>query len=423
MQTVLHKLKLIFADESIRTKIWFTLGILTLYRVLAAVPVPGVDQAALKQFFSGNEFFGLLNVFSGGGLSNMSIVMLGLGPYITASIIMQLLTVMSPRIKAMHQEEGDVGRKKFGQYTRMLTVPLAFIQSFGFLTLLSNQGILAGAGTFEMLTNAVVVTAGAILLMWMGELITEFGVGNGVSLMIFAGIIAALPSTVQELYLTYTPADLPVYIGFVVAAIGVIMAIVIVTEAERPIPITYAKQVRGMKSYSGVSTYLPLRLNQAGVIPIIFALSILLLPQMIFNFLVNAGNPTLQSFAQTALTYLNIGWVYAAVYFLLVIGFTFFYTAVTFDPDKVADNLQKSGAFIPGIRPGKATSQYVATILSRLTLIGATFLGLIAVLPLAMQAVTGIASLAIGGTALLIVVQVVIDMIKRLDAQVSIREQ
>lgn len=423
MQTIINKTKLIFSDESVRKKIVFTLAVLVLYRALAAVPVPGVNITQLENFFSGSDFLGLLNIFSGGGLSNVSIVMLGLGPYITASIIMQLLTVMSPRIKQMYQEEGEVGRKKFGQYTRMLTVPLAFIQSFGFLSLLSSQGVMSGVGPFETLVNVIVITAGSILLMWFGELITEFGVGNGVSLMIFAGIIAALPSTLAQLWLQFDPAQLPVYIGFGVAAIAVILAIVIVTEAERPVPITYAKQVRGMKTYSGVSTYLPLRLNQAGVIPIIFALSIMLLPQMLLQWFANAETyPMVQNIAQVAFDYFNIGWVYATIYFVLVIGFTFFYTAVTFDPDQVSDNLQKSGAFVPGIRPGKATSEYIANILARLTLIGATFLGLIAVLPLAMQAVTGLQSLAIGGTALLIVVQVVIDMIKRLDAQVSIQE-
>jgi len=422
MNSIIHKIKLIFQDSAIRAKILFTLGILVLYRVMAAVPIPGIDTDRLRAFFEGNDFLGLLNVFSGGGLANLSIVMLGLGPYITGSIIMQLMTVISPKVKQMYQEEGEIGRKKFAQYTRTLTVPLAFIQSFGFLTLLSNQGVIQGMTTFDTLVNVIVITAGAIVLMWFGELITEFGVGNGVSLLIFAGIIAALPSTVSQLALTFDTTQIPVYLGFAFAALAVVVAIVIVTEAERPVPITYAKQVRGQHTYGGVSTYLPLRLNQAGVIPIIFALSILLFPQMMFQFLSQVDNQMVQSFSEIALRWLNVGWVYSLIYFLLVVGFTYFYTAVTFDPHQIADNLQKSGAFVPGIRPGGATADYIGAITTRLTLVGAMFLGAIAVLPLAMQAVTGVASFAIGGTALLIVVQVVIDMIKRLDAQVSIRE-
>lgn len=422
MQTLLNKLRLIIEDTSLRTKILFTLAALVLFRVLAAIPIPGIDRTRLETFFEGSQFLGLLDIFSGGGLSTISIVMLGLGPYITAAIIMQLMTIISPRVKQMYREEGEVGRKKFAQYIRLLTVPLAFIQSFGFLTLLRNQGVIEGIGLFETLTNVIVITAGSILLMWIGELINEFGVGNGISLLIFAGIIAVLPSNISQLYATYDPSQLPMYFGFLVAAIAVVLAVVIVTEAERPVPITYAKQVRGMKTYSGVSTYLPLRINQAGVIPIIFALSVMLFPQMIFEFLVSVDNQLIQTIAQEALRLLEVGWLYALVYFFLVVGFTYFYTAVTFDPDSIADNLQKSGAFVPGIRPGQATSEYLAAIITRLTLVGASFLGVIAVLPLAMRAVTDVAAFAIGGTALLIVVQVVIDLIKRINAQISVRE-
>ncbi|MEX0930229.1 MAG: preprotein translocase subunit SecY [Candidatus Paceibacterota bacterium] len=422
MHTFLTKLRLLFEDTTLRGKILFTLGVLVLFRVLATIPIPGVRANQLQDFFGRFEFLGLLNIFSGGGLANLSIVMLGLGPYITASIIMQLMTVMSPKVKQLYHEEGEAGRRKFGQITRTLTVPLAFIQAFGFLTLLTNQGVVPSLGLFETLINVIVITAGSLLLMWLGELITEFGVGNGVSLLIFAGIIAALPATVSQQVITFDLSQLPVYIGFTLAAFAVILAVVIVTEAERPVPITYAKQVRGMKTYGGVSTYLPLRLNQAGVIPIIFALSILLFPQMILNFLLQIDNRFIVDLAQRGLELMDIGWLYAAFYFVLVVGFTYFYTAITFDPDKIANNLQKSGAFVPGIRPGQATSLYLAAILTRLTLVSATFLGIVAVLPLALQSVTGNAAFAIGGTALLIVVSVVVDMVKRLDAQVSIRQ-
>lgn len=422
MKTVFTKLGFIFRDATIRKRLIFTLGALVVFRVLAAIPIPGVDGSRLEAFFNSNEFFGLLNVFSGGGLSNLSIVMLGVGPYITASIIMQLTTIMSPKLKALYQEEGEIGRRKFTQYSRMLTVPLAIIQGYSFLALLQNQGVISGLTTYGYVLNVTIIVAGSILIMWLGELISEFGIGNGISLIIFAGIVARLPSVLTQVLFTYDASQVPMYLGILVAAILIVFGVVFITEAERPIPITYAKRVRGMKVYGGVSTYLPLRLNQAGVIPIIFALSILLFPQMIFQFLSNVGVAAIQTASDFILRVLANGWVYSIFYFVLVFVFTYFYTAVTFDPNTIAENLQKSGAFIPGVRPGQSTSQYVAKILTRLTLVGAIFLGLIAVLPLAMQAITGITAFAIGGTALLIVVSVVIDLIKKIDAQVSIRE-
>jgi len=422
MGTLIHKIKLIFGDEGLRKRIIFVLGAIALFRVLANIPIPGVDALRLEAFLSDNQFFGLLNVFSGGGLANLSIVMLGVGPYITASIIMQLGTIMSPRLKTLYQEEGEAGRMKFSQYSRLLTIPLAVIQGFGFLILLQRQGILVDLSTIDLGINIIVITAGSMLLTWIGELISEFGIGNGVSLIIFAGIVSALPGALLNLYLTYDPSQIPLYAMFVVVGLVVTMGVVVITEAERPIPVTYAKQVRGNKTYGGVSTYLPLRLNQAGVIPIIFALSILLFPQMIANFLLQVDNITVQIFAQRVIDFLALGWVYALMYFVLVFGFTYFYTAVTFDPDSIANNLQKSGAFVPGVRPGQSTSLYIARILTRLTLFGATFLGLIAILPLGLQAVTDRPELAIGGTALLIVVSVVIDLVKKVESQVSARE-
>lgn len=413
---------MIVRDSTIRKRILFTLGALVVFRALATIPIPGVDTFRLESFLANNEFFGLINIFSGGGLSNLSIVMLGVGPYITASIIMQLLTIMSPRLKAMYQEEGEAGRRKFSQFTRMLAVPMAVIQAFGFLTLLRNQGVIEALPWFEYSVNIIVVTAGSMLLMWIGELISEYGVGNGVSLIIFAGIVAVLPTTITQFFLTFDTTQIPTYLGILVATLLIILGVVVITEAERPIPITYAKRVRGMKVYGGMSTYLPLRINQAGVIPIIFALSILLFPQMIFQFLANVNVSAIQTASNYVLGLLANGWVYAVLYFLLVFAFTYFYTAVTFDPNQIAENLQKSGAFIPGVRPGQSTSGYIARILTRLTLVGALFLGAIAVLPIAIRAITGIAAFTIGGTALLIVVSVLIDLVKKLDAQVSIRE-
>lgn len=291
----LTKISLMFQDRSLRNRVFFTLGALALFRLLATIPIPGVNVLQLQNFLAGNQFLGLFNVFSGGGLSRLSIMMLGVGPFITAVIIMQLLTLMSKRIKDMYQEEGEAGRIKFAQYSRLMTVPLSLVQGFGFLVLLSKQGVLGSLTPVDMAVNVVLITAGSILLMWIGELINEFGIGNGVSIIIFAGIVAGLPSTLVQLYATYDPSQISLYVAFLVISIVVTLGVVIITEAERPIPITYSKQVRGNKVTGGTSTYLPLRLNQAGVIPIIFALSILLFPQMIVNVTQNIASPIVQA--------------------------------------------------------------------------------------------------------------------------------
>jgi preprotein translocase subunit SecY len=416
------KMKLIVRDETLRKRILFVLAALVLFRLLAVIPIPGVDALRLDQFFDNFQFLGLLNIFSGGGLANLSIVMIGVAPYITASIIMQLLTIMSPKMKALYQEEGEAGRKKFTQYSRMLTIPLALLQAFGFLVLLQRQGIVASLDIFSLITNVLVIAAGSILLMWIGELITEFGIGNGVSIIIFAGIVATLPQQVAQLFFSFTISQLPLLIGFVIAAVVVMLGVVYITEAERPIPVTYAKRVRGMRVYGGISTYLPLRVNQAGVIPIIFALSLLLFPQTIVNFLAGASNQIIAIVSGAIQSFLANQWVYGFLYFVLVFLFTYFYTAVTFDPNTVSKNLQKGGAFVPGVRPGNNTSDYLAKILTRITLVGATFLGVIAVMPFIMQGIFNITNLAIGGTALLIVVSVVLDLVRKIDAQISIRE-
>ncbi len=422
MNSITEKLKLIFGDKTLRMRIVFTLVALAIFRGMASIPVPGINKTQLALFFQNNQFFGMLNVFSGGGLSNLSLVMLGVGPYITASIIMQLLTMMSEKLKAIYQEEGEIGRKRFSQWTRLISIPLSALQAFGFMILLSKQGVLASLSTSDFIINVIVITAGSALLMWIGELITEFGIGNGTSLIIFAGIIASAPTSVGRLLFSYDASQLPLYIGLLVAAGVVVYSVVFITEAERPIPVTYAKRVRGNKMFGGISTYLPLRLNQAGVIPIIFALSLLLFPQMILNFIKGASTGMIADIANTLLSWIANNWVYGIMYFFFVFVFTYFYTAVTFDPKMISENLQKSGAFIPGIRPGQATAEYLGKVTTRITLVGALFLGVIAVLPLFIKAVTGITSIAIGGTALLIVVSVVIDLIKRIDAQISMRE-
>lgn len=422
MNNFFQKLNLIFGDRILRNRILITLGLLVISRILAIIPIPGIDPGRLQSLFAGSELLSLLNIFSGGGLATLSVVMLGVGPYITASIIMQLMTLMVPRLKAMYSEEGDAGRKRFAQYSRLLTVPLSLIQGYSFIVLFQRQGVLPSLGIGNIATILIVIVAGSLLLVWLGELISEFGIGNGVSLIIFAGIVSRLPSDLGQLLFTFEPSLLPVYIASLAIILIVIFGVVFVTEAERPIPITYAKQIRGNRTTGGVSTYLPLRLNQAGVIPIIFALSILLFPRMILQFLTTGSNSSVANIATTLLNVLTNQWFYGVAYFVLVVLFTYFYTAVTFDPDAISTNLQKSGAFIPGVRPGVPTSEHISRVLTRLTLVGALFLGFIAVLPLILQGVTGIQTLAIGGTALLIVVSVVIDLIKKVDAQASARE-
>ncbi|PJE64794.1 MAG: preprotein translocase subunit SecY [Candidatus Ryanbacteria bacterium CG10_big_fil_rev_8_21_14_0_10_43_42] len=419
---MVEKIKHIFRDPELRGRILFVLGVLTVFRITAAIPIPGVNIAQLRSFLDGNQLLGLLNIFSGGALDNLSIAMLGLGPYITGSIIMQLMTIVFPKLKEMYQEDGEAGRQKFNQYSRLLTVPLAFVQGYGLLTLLGRQGILADITFLGTVTNVIIITGGALFLMWLGELISEYGIGNGVSLMIFAGIVAGVPTSLQQTFFVFDRSQIPIFIIFIILALAVIAAIVFITEGERPIPVSYAKRVRGMKMYGGFSTYLPLRVNQAGVIPIIFALSIILFPQMFAGFLTVSSNTVLQSIGNFFLNFSNNLLAFGSFYFILVFFFTYFYTAVTFDPDNIAENLQKSGGFVPGIRPGRPTADYLSHIINRITLAGALFLGVIAVLPFVVQAATGIVTLTLGGTALLIVVSVVLEFIKQIEGKLVMRE-
>ena len=422
-ETFVRKVKIVFGDEILRTRILFVLGALVVYRLLAAIPMPGVNAAQLEAFLNNNQFFGLLSVFSGGGFSTLSIMMIGLSPFITASIVMQLMTILIPQLKEMYQEEGDAGRVRFTQYSRYLAVPLAMIQSFGFILLYQQNGIIPSLSVLQFVTSVVVISAGSILLMWIGELISEFGIGNGISLIIFAGIVSRIPNDISKFAFSFDVSQIPAYVGFLVAALVIMAGVVFITEAERPIPVTYARRVRGAQAVGGgFSTYLPLRVNQAGVMPIIFALSILLFPQMIATFLSKSSIVVVASAAQWVVAQLANQAIYGVLYFLFVFLFTYFYTAITFEPHQVAKNLQKDGAFIPGIRPGTNTSEYLGNVITRITLVGALFLGILAVLPLILKAVTGITAITIGGTALLIVVSVVLDVVKKVDAQTSIRE-
>jgi len=422
INTFIRKLKLAFGDPEIRFRIFFLVGALALFRILAAIPIPGVDKTALASFFANNQFFGLLNIFSGGGLSGLSIVMLGVGPYITASIIMQLGTIIFPQVKQAYFEEGEAGRAKFINWSRILTIPMAVLQGVGFLFLLQGQGVIAHLSSTALIANIAIITAGSLLLMWIGELVTEFGIGNGVSLIILAGILASLPSSISQTLFAATAADIPSYLGFIVLGLAMTYAVVVVSDAERSIPIAYARAVRGAALAQNAATYLPIRLLQAGVIPIIFALSLLLLPQMVLSMLGAVQISFASSAALWYTAFLSNTWNYGAVYFLLVVLFTYFYTAVTFEPHRVAENLQKSGAFVPGVRPGRETEEFIGNVVNRVTLPGACFLGLIAIAPSIIQGLTGVTTLVLGGTALLIAVQVALDLARKIDAQVSLRE-
>jgi len=424
MENLIRKIKLIVGDPSLRNRVLFVLGALMVFRLFANIPIPAAAGHNLSTLLAQDQTLGFLNLLTGGGLSAVSLVLLGVGTYITSSIIFQLLTMMSPRIKEMYHEEGEMGRRKITQYSRILAVPIGLVQGYGLIFYLIKQGLIPGLTPFEMITNTIMVTAGSIFLMWIGELISEFGIGNGVSLIIFAGIVSRLPTTLAQIAFTFDVSQITLYAGALVAILLVILAVVYMTEAERPVPVTYAKQARGGgRMVGGSKTYLPLRVNQAGVIPIIFALSILVFPRVIANALVGITNHnTIQAIALFVQRSLANVWINGILYFGLVFIFTYFYTAITFDPHEIATNLQKNGAFIPGIRPGQQTSQYLGKILTRITFVGAVFLGLIAVLPLVMQSLTNLSSLAIGGTAILIVVSVVLEVIKKVDSQVSMRE-
>lgn len=419
-----QKLILIFKDRQLRNKILFVLVIFAIFRLAANIPVPGIDLGNIKKLFLENQFFGLLNVFVGGALSNLSIVMLGLGPYITAIIIMQLLTMIFPQLERLYKEEGGAGRRKFNQYGRMLTVPLAIIQSSGMLAFFQKQGIISPLIHFHFFTIVITVTAGSLFLMWLGELISEKGIGNGVSLLIFAGIIAQTPMEIRQLFVGWEPVRAPYYLLFFAMALLIIFGIVYITEARRNIPVSYAKRVRGQKMYGGVSTHLPMNVNPAGVIPIIFAISILLFPTMVANFLGASGNLFLKNLAKDIADFFQNPWIHGVLFFILVFLFTFFYTAVTFDPKTIAKNLQKMGGFVPGVRPGSSTAEFFHKILYRVLFVGGLFLGSVAVMPIIVQGLTGVTAFnfLIGGTALLIVVSVGLDTWRQIKAQLKMRE-
>ncbi len=420
---MLNKILQVWKARDLRNNILYVLGMLVIFRFAAHIPIPGVNVTALHKFFESNQILGLLNVFSGGGMQNFSIVMMGVAPYITASIIFQLLAMIIPSLEEMQKEEA--GRNKINMWTRWLTVPLAALQAFGMITLLrrSSYNILGDVSTFDLVAMIITITAGTIFLMWIGELITEKNIGNGISLLIFAGIVASIPQKIQQLIAIYDPSQLFTFIGFVVIALITIVGVVVITEGQRNIPVQYAKQVRGNRVYGGTSTHLPLRVNMAGVIPIIFAISVILFPPMVAQFFVHARTAWIASGAQWIIDLFQGNQLfYGVTYFLLVFAFTYFYTEVIFHPDQIAENLQKQGGFIPGIRPGRHTSEYLSRTTHKIIFVGALFLGVIAILPLILRAFTGMQSLAIGGTSLLIVVAVVIETVKQIESQLTMRE-
>lgn len=418
----MNKLIQLFKVKDLRDKILKVVFLLVCFRVLAVIPIPNIDIERLREFLTSNQLFGLLSIFSGGALQNLSIVMLGVAPYITGTIIMQLLTMIFPQLKEMYYEEGAAGKAKFNRYSRYLTVPLAALQSYGFLNILISQNILPRVGLFETMTNVVLITAGSMILVWIGELISEQKISNGISLIIFAGIVSQLPSVIQNIIFSYNPGDLMNYAVFALISIIVIASVVFMQEGERKIPIAYAKRVRGTKMYGGAATYLPLKVNSAGVIPIIFAISVLLFPQFIAQASSIISADLSVKINDIVSRFFNNQYIHSLIYFALVVIFTYFYTAVTFDPKEISKNLQRAGAFITGIRPGESTTLVLSKIVNRLTLSGAVFLGLIAVLPNVTQIITGISVLTIGGTALLIVVSVALETMKQINSQLVMRE-
>lgn len=421
MNRILETLKKAWNIPELRRKILFTAGILAVFRIFAHIPLPGVDASALKQLFSQSQLLGLLDIFSGGTLANFSVMALGLNPYINASIILQLLTMVFPKLEEL-SKEGEYGRMKINMYTRFLSVPLAGLSSLGMYALLRNQNIIRNLSPLTLLAMILTMTAGTLLLMWLGELISEFGIGNGISILIFAGIVGRFPIAFGQTLAVYTSEKLFNTLSFAVMAVSVIAGIVVVNEAVRQIRVEYAKRIRGRKLYAGQSTYLPLRVNQAGVIPIIFAVSLILLPSMAGQYLSQISHPQMANFARLMVKIFDPnGIIYNVVYFILVIGFTYFYTAVTFNPQKIADEIKKYGGFIPGIRPGKPTAFYLNYILTRITLAGAIFLGIIAILPSIARQATGVTTIMIGGTGILIVVSVVLETVKQLEAMMIMR--
>jgi len=426
MQAAIDWLKSVLADKAMRRKIIFTLFIFLVFRAFTYVPVSIIQLDKLRSLVSSNQFLSLLDIFSGGTLLNFSVMALGLNPYINASIILQLLTMVFPKLEAL-SKEGEYGRFKINQYTRLLTLPLTLAQSVGIFFLLKNNQLLAlgnnGQVPFlQFVSFMFTMVAGTYILVWFGELISEYGIGNGISIIIFAGITSRLIPSLFKAQTLVNQENIFSTLIFIILTILVVAGVVFVNQAVRKVPVYYAKRVKGNRMYQTASNYLPLRLSQAGVIPIIFAVSFVLFPQLIGNYLQYSSNVVIKSIAQfLIITFKPSGAVYNIFYFLLVVAFTFVYTMIVFNPQKISDEIQKHGGFIPGVRPGITTKNYLQSILLKLTSMGAIFLGLIAIIPAIISGLTGADNYAIGGTSILIVVSVVLETLKSIESQVTSR--
>ncbi|MGB3988378.1 MAG: preprotein translocase subunit SecY [Minisyncoccales bacterium] len=428
---MINKIIQIFKVKELRDKILFVLGAFAIFRLMANIPMPGINPDRMGALFETLGILKFASALTGGALDKFSIVMLGLGPYITATIVLQLMTMVIPALERLQKEEGDAGRQKINQYGRILTIPFALVQGFGMMTLFQNQGVIDSLSPMGMMVSLFTIAAGTVLLMWIGELITQKGIGNGVSLLIFAGIIADFPNNTRNMIVSIVdyPGAIQSYLLLFLMAVITLIGVVYFNEARRNIPVSYAKRVRGKKMYGGVSTYLPLNLNPAGVIPIIFAFAIAFLPSMIGQFLSGIGGVIGSVSIMVVGLFSNL-WVLGSFVFILVFLFTYFYTAVTFDPKNVADNLQKMGGFIPGIRPGNPTVKYLSHVLNRTLFLGGFFLAVIAVLPWVIQGLIQVITgeqiegfrFLIGGASVLIIVSVVLETLKQVNAQLQMRD-
>lgn len=416
MSQVTSWLQTLFSQRQVRTKFLFTAAIFLVYRLLAHIPVPAVNVDQLRLLLQGSQFLSFLNIFSGGTLANFSLVAVGISPYITASIVMQLATMVFPNLKEM-QKDGEAGREKINQFTRLLSVPLAVVQSISVLALLNGQGLLQTTDPLTMIAVLLTLVAGAMVTMWLGELVSLHGIGNGISMILLAGIISQFPVTVAQTIATTTQDAWLTYLGFGGVFLAMIWGVVFMNEAIRKVPIQYARRTRGSREYGGQTTHLPIRVNVAGVLPIIFAVSLMLVPSFVANLMISSGNASLVGWGQSISLWFNqTSLIYMAFYFGLVFAFTYFSALIFFNAEDISDELRKAGAFVPGIRPGKPTKQFLEYVVTRITFAGALFLGLVAIVPAMVQNLTGLQSLAIGGTSLLIVVSVIIETAKQVES-------
>lgn len=417
MNALLDILRRIAQNPSLRKKFLFTALIFAIFRFFAHVPVPAVDVNKLQLLFEANQFLGVLDIFSGGTLANFSVMAIGINPYITASIVFQLATMVFPRLKEI-SKDGEAGRERINQYTRFLSVPLAVIQSISILALLNTQDLLLTQDPLTIIAMIVTLVAGAMMLMWLGELVTQYGIGNGISVVLLAGIVSQLPIAAAQ---TFTAATSEQYLTiglFGAFFLAIIAGIVVINEGVRKVSIQYAKRIRGSRMYGGQTTHLPLKVNQAGVLPIIFAVSIMLVPPYVANLAAGSSNTQLVEIGrQLQIFFAPTSWTYNLLYFAIVFVFTYLSTLVFFNTEDLSEELKKSGAFVPGIRPGKPTQNFLNYVITRITLVGAVFLGLIAILPTVLQSFTGITSLAVGGTSIMIVVSVILETAKQVQSQ------